>query len=465
MLTLARRILVALGLARTQVWQPGHYFSSGDEYQRWLESGTARIRDMVDMEELRLLLAHRNGYLREAALRRAGELHATALWTEVLGLCNDWVAPIRARAKRVSLGWLRDADISTLLPHLPALAELASRRREDHAAFVAQFESRLMEDQNLTSLFETAGASDSRKLARYCFALLERSAFPQARLIELGLAKADVTLQGRALQLIRSLSAGEQAGYALSLLASRRNYLRWYGLDMLWRADPAGAREVALGHLLSPYAALRDKAFKLSGLSREALLALAEQRLRSPGAGSSDIRVGLLLLASGGKKDCAGLVHSIYLKHPAPTVRGAALLTLARLSPEEAGPLLLPAVVSEFSAVGRAAMLAALALELKPSQAQWRELAAQANSATVAQRMHRWAHSMDKWLELAVLLEIACLHPQHRPFCFDGTRRWTVAFNRSWEALDAETREWIFSNLALLDGMGMKLDGLKFFLD
>ena len=325
MLTLARRILVALRLARTQVWQPGHYFSGGDEYQRWLESGTARIRDMVDIEELRLLLAHRNGYLREAALRRVGELRATALWTEVFGLCNDWVAPIRARAKRVSLGWLRDANAATLLPHLPALAELASRRREDHAAFVAQFESRLIEDQNLVSLFETARASDSRKLARYCFALLERSAFPQERLIELGLSSADVALQGRALQLIRCLSAGEQAGYARSLLASRRNYLRWYGLDMLWRADPAGAREVALSYLLSPYAALRDKAFKLSGLTREALLDLAEQRLRSPDASSSDIRVGLLLLASGGKKRLCRVGAFVFSQPPGSDGAGCRL--------------------------------------------------------------------------------------------------------------------------------------------
>jgi hypothetical protein len=433
MVTLIERIQVALGLARTQVWQPGHYFSSGDEYQRWLETGISRIRDMTDMQDLRLLLGHRNGYLREAALRRVNALQATALWSEVFQLCNDWVAPIRDRAKRTALGWLPDADIQTLLQHLPALADLRSRRREDHAALLAQFESWLVEDKNLAALFEAASASDSRKLSRYCFVLLERSTFSRARLIDLGLSKADVTLQGRALQMIRSQPASEQAGYVQSLLASRRNYLRWYGLDMLWRVDPAKAREVAMSHLLSPYAALRDKAFKLSGLSREALLAMAEQRLRSPGASSSDIRVGLLLLGSSGKKDYAELAHSIFLTHSAPTVRGAALLTLARLSPDDARPLLLPAVVSEISAVGRAAMQAALTLELKPSQAQWRELAAQATSAAVAQRLHRWARSLGKWLELALLLEIAGKHAQHSRFCFAGIQRWMVAFNNSWQ--------------------------------
>lgn len=462
---LLKRILGFLVEMEPPQWQSDRQFSDSSGYGRWLEIGIARIRDMDDVEELRLLLGHQNGYLREAALRRVDSLRTTALWTEVFGLCNDWVAPIRAKAKRVSLDWLRNADIKTLFPHLPALAELVSRRREDHAGFVAQFESRLMEDQNLAALFDAASTSDSRKLSRYCFVLLERSAFSRVRLIELGLGSADVTLQGRALQMIRSLPAGEQAAYAQLLLASRRNHLRWYGLDMLWRADPARAREVALRYLLSPYAALRDKAFKLSGLSRESLLALAEQRLRSPDAGSSDIRVGLLLLASSGKKDCAGLAHSFFLNHQAPTVRGAALLTLARLSPEEAGPLLLPAVVSEFSAVGRAAVLAALVLELKPSEAQWRELAAQASSPMVVQRTHRWAHSMDKWLELAVLLEIARLHPQHRQHCADGISRWMVAFNRSWEALGSESREWIFSNLTALKGTGLNLGELKFFLD
>lgn len=465
MVTLIDRIQVALGLARTQALHPEPYFSSNGEYTRWLEAGTARIRDMVDVEELRLLLAHRNGYLREAALRRVDQLHTTALWTEVFALCNDWVAPIRAKAKQVSLDWLRDADVKTLLPHLPALADLISRRREDHAAFVAQFESRLMDDQNLAALFEAASASDSRKLARYCFVLLERTAFPQVRLIELGLAKADVTLQGRALQMIRSLPAGEQAAYAQSLLASRRNYLRWYGLDMLWRVDPAKAGEVALSHLMSPYAALRDKAFKLSGLTREALLALAEQRLRSPDASSSDIRVGLLLLGSSGKKDYAELARSFFLTHPASTVQGAALLTLARLSPDDARPLLLPAVMSEISAVGRAAMLAALTLELRPSHVQWRELAAQATSDAVAQRLHRWARSLGKWLELALLLEIAGKHAQHSRFCFAGIQRWMVDFNNSWQTLDPAHREWIDSNLPCVNELGLDMKKLRFFVN
>lgn len=462
---LLKRILGFLVEVEPPQGQFDHHFSGASEYARWRQADIARIRGMVDVEALRPMLGHPNGYLREAALRRADELHATALWSEVFGLCNDWVAPIRNRAKRVSLDWLRDAGIETLLPHLPALAELISRRREDHAAFVAQFESRLMEDQNLAALFEAASASDSRKLSRYCFVLLERSTFPHVRLIELGLANADVTLQGRALQMIRSLPADEQAGYAQTLLASRRNYLRWYGLDMLWRVEPAQAREVALSHLLSPYAALRDKAFKLSGLSREALLALTEQRLRSRGASSSDIRVGLLLLGSSGKKDYAELARSFFLTHPASTVQGAALLTLARLSPDDARPLLLPAVMSEISAVGRAAMLAALTLELRPSHVQWRELAAQATSDAVAQRLHRWARSLGKWLELALLLEIASLHSGHNRFCLNGIQRWLGNFNNSWQTLDPAHREWIDSNLPRAGKLGVDMKTLEFFLN
>ena len=163
MATLIEKIQVALGLARTQASQPEPYFSSSDEYKRWLEAGISQIRDMADVEELRRLLGDGNGYLREAALSRVDSLHATALWTEVFGLCNDWVSPIRTKAKRVALDWLHDADVETLLPHLPALAELVSRRREDHADFIAKFDSRLIEDQNLAALFEAAGASTHGK--------------------------------------------------------------------------------------------------------------------------------------------------------------------------------------------------------------------------------------------------------------------------------------------------------------
>jgi hypothetical protein len=140
------------------------------------------------------------------------------------------------------------------------------------------------------------------------------------------------------------------------------------------------------------------------------------------------------------------------------------LLTLARVSPEEAGPLLLPAILSDFPAVGRAAMLAALTLELRPSQTQWRELAAQANSSAVAQRIHRWARSLGKWLELALLLEIASLHPQHRWLCLDGIQRWMVAFNNSWQILDAAHRAWIDSNLPRVMELGLDMKKLKFFL-
>jgi hypothetical protein len=234
---------------------------------------------------------------------------------------------------------------------------------------------------------------------------------------------------------------------------------------MLWRINPAEAREVAISHLMSPYAALRDKAFKLSGLTREALLTLTEKRLRSPGASSSDIRVGLQLLGSSGKKDYAELAHSFFLVHPAATVRGVALLTLARLSPDDARPLLLPAVANELSAVGRAAVQAALTLELKPSQAEWRELAAQSKPDAVAQRVHRWARELGKWLELALLLEIASKHPQHSRFCLTGIQRWMAGFNNSWQIQDSATRDWIDSNLPRAKEMGLDMKTLKFFLN
>jgi len=117
-LDLLKRILGFLVEMEPPQWQSDRQFSDSSGYGRWLEIGIARIRDMDDVEELRLLLGHQNGYLREAALRRVDSLRTTALWTEVFGLCNDWVAPIRAKAKRVSLDWLRNADIKTLFSAL-----------------------------------------------------------------------------------------------------------------------------------------------------------------------------------------------------------------------------------------------------------------------------------------------------------------------------------------------------------
>lgn len=440
------------------------YFSSFGDYLKWRQEEISKINRLQHHDELRPWLSHRDGYLRQAALLKAEALHATDLWTEVFERANDWVPGIRAQARRIALNWLHDASIDVLLPHLLALNNLLRGQRDDHAAFVVQFENWLLQTQNIPSLLKGARNFAQPQLARYCYFLLECTDLAPHQLIDLGLKSADVLTHDKALRLIQKLPSSDQARYAERLLDSRRDYLKWHGLDLLAKSDIGRARERAADYLLSPYTALRDKAHRLSGLSKAAVLAWVQSRVLLTSVPARELRVGLHLLSQTGDSQYTPLVQT-FLAHSSPSVQGAALKGLAMLLPDEARPEVLRWVTSDIAALGRAAMAAAKTLQLQPSLEQWQLLLARCERDAVAQRMLALARAQGKWLELGALLEIATLHPQHAAICKNTLINWIAHFNQSWVILDDPCKAWILSRLAVAEQIGSNKRQLDFFIN
>jgi hypothetical protein len=444
----------------------GHdfYYASSDEYKKWQSNEIEKISIEHSSAELLIWLKHHNGYLREAALRRVGVLEASSCWSSVLALVNDWVPAIRREAKSVALRWLNHADIDLFITHALALDALRLKQRETHVEFIDQFEAWLIQDQHIDCLVKAASNDLQPKLSRYCFSLLLRTNLSRSQLIDLGLKSSNVVVQEKILQLIRKMPSDQQLQYAHRLLNSKRNFLCWYGLDFLRQHASELAHQQSFNYLLSPYTALRDKAHSLCGLSKPELLEFLWQKVQLVNASSNEIVVGLQLLSNTKDKKYLSFVEACF-SHGSNRVRAASLLALVKLSPDAAEPIAVSAILSDSPSIGRAGVAVVKTLQIQPSQEQWKSLIQQSQSEMVIGRILNWSNSTNKWIELAVLLEIAASQPKYAVVCKDRLLAWKQKINYTWLQLDDANRLWILKNIQFSTQLGSSPKAIQFLMD
>jgi hypothetical protein len=145
------------------------YYAGGVEYKQWLTARIDEINTEVNTDKLKLWLEHRNGYLREAALKRVENFRATECWSQVLELANDWVPVIRTEAKRIAERWLDDASFQEFFLHALALDALRFKQRENHISLIEKYESWLIQDRHIDLLIGAAENTPIQKPARYSF--------------------------------------------------------------------------------------------------------------------------------------------------------------------------------------------------------------------------------------------------------------------------------------------------------
>ncbi len=88
------------------------------------------------VDTLRELTHHHNGYVREKAVVALALKQDVAALGDLLICVNDWVKPIHLAAVDAVKALLTPANVPAFIAHLPALRQLAARKRYDHREFV-----------------------------------------------------------------------------------------------------------------------------------------------------------------------------------------------------------------------------------------------------------------------------------------------------------------------------------------
>lgn len=285
------------------------------------------------VDELSARIGDRDGYVREAALKRAAELASPTLLPAIVERLNDWVPQVRALAQKVLLDMLPALDTADALRLLPAVQHLRQAGRADHSAWIASFERALVEKAGARAIVDGLLDPDVR-VARACWKVTEAAGLspPEAVIARLLPASRDIVLAQHAAESIFHLPLAARGPLFRRALESGFGMVRAIALRPVLAEESAEndalARRMATDTnnwvrlIASAYLARR-------GIDTAAILAAA---LRAEGAGSTTIRASLAGLAELGASGQLDLVRA-HTGHPLARVQVSAYLAWLRLEP------------------------------------------------------------------------------------------------------------------------------------
>lgn len=170
----------------------------------------------------------RNGFVREAALKRLGLVREPWVLPLLFERANDWVMPVRVLARALLHSRIKRYPAFEFAPYLAMVSELRNKKRTDHLGLVRSIEKALLNEPGHVGLRQ-AIANDDRRVRRLAYGLL------------FTLAKVDVSLIENALN---------DSDIVVRLSAAKFVCRRGYGLAELLLTNPSAAvRRLGLGEL------------------------------------------------------------------------------------------------------------------------------------------------------------------------------------------------------------------------
>jgi len=210
-----------------------------DEVRR--RDSTARLIDF---------LCDSNGYVREAAVKRAAQLDAPALLLPVAVRLNDWVPAVRDQAREAVLQMLANRSPDTngeiLMRLLLDVQHLKQARRADHGGWIARFEPLFIDVMGARRIVDAIDNAPPA-LAQACFSLADRYRLAdKVDLCRRGLArKGNVVLAHLAIAMARDLAPQDSRRIYRQALCSTVGPVRAEALRALLRDDDGDPKPLA----------------------------------------------------------------------------------------------------------------------------------------------------------------------------------------------------------------------------
>lgn len=428
----------------------------------WVKPDIEKAQAAQHDSELVVLLSHRNGYVREAAVTRSAELLLPTILPHLMPRINDWVPQVRQAANKAVEAYLYADKFEDVLDALPSVYWLKNCGRADHAAFIERIEQFLVKNRR---------ASEIPVILTKRIGLHARSLFDLAwkhnlaskpELIRAGLASKDVPTSRRSCRAVHELPEKERMSFARELLKKRSGWLRYDGLLIVSRLEPSKAKDAAELNLLAEYAPLRELAERLSGWSKEELASLRRNTLQSKQANSATIRTAIKLCGILKDKSCEPVLEN-FLLDKRPSFRGSALLALTRISPGKFNEKVFEFLKDEAPAANHAALVAFIEGGLKMTPSEWKICAQATRIDGHFQRLIALSCRIDKWEHLGALLEYSA-QGKFSDLIKSQLQVWRYQFNYSFMQPSQQQLEWIKSNLPNYTGKLPSVAEIAFYL-
>ena len=204
---------------------------------------------------------HNYGYVREAAVDVLSVSDDPLAVAFLLIRANDWVPPVRDAAARGIRGQLSRKGAAPFIPYLELVDRLRKAGRNNLRPLGESILAALAAPEAAASL-RAGCASESRVVRRRCFeiAFVART-FDLRVLVSTGLRDQDtvvrtLTAQGAA----RALAWTDLEPFIPEMLSSSSPAARYSALDIVWKREGAGSRELQERFALDPHPHVRGTA-------------------------------------------------------------------------------------------------------------------------------------------------------------------------------------------------------------
>jgi hypothetical protein len=210
----------------------------------------------VDM--LRECTRYHSGYVREAALRRCVELALPELFSAVVERLNDWVPKVRQVARTAIVTLLPRVPPERILAELPVILRLHSGGRGDHASWLDQFETILIQAIAPDDIIAAAQGNNVH-VARACAHLIwKHRLLESTALIALILRRRDdIVLACQAVQMCSQLPRSAQVAQYYQAARSHFGPVRVLAIRALLDISDVDRMQVATSALQDVQGAVR----------------------------------------------------------------------------------------------------------------------------------------------------------------------------------------------------------------
>lgn len=299
---------------------------------------------------LGLLSFHRNGFVRQEAVRRLAEVRDGSELPFLLIRQNDWVLPVADDAQAAVKNRINDTYLSHLVRSLRLVLHLNTFSRYDHSSIVDGTIDILLDEKFHDVLRKVVVSSERevrRRVVRYG---LEKQGEHRIRLVSVGLESDDPIVRLRCCRAAPLVYKSSRLAAVLNRLKKDRFMpVRREAILIESGQFPTGARETWQQALLDSSRSIRELArFHLAKLGYTEFAGFYRRAI----ADSPDSRSAIEGLAETCDSSDLGFFKRL-LQHPLPSRRCAAIRALSRVQREAAVADIVPLLNNDSPSVVR----------------------------------------------------------------------------------------------------------------
>jgi hypothetical protein len=411
---------------------------SGTSWSVLRADDVARFQEPTDIGVLALASMHRNGRVREAALIRLAARSTGEELPYLLLRLNDWVTPVRERARQVVSARLQPVFAEAFVRCIPLIEQTCKGQRGDHDWLMRSLEAVLVESSDA---LRAGCASDDREIRRLCLQIAVHANVPWLEVALHGaLRDPDPILRlsaGKAL-LAR---ANDLPALVNELLRDGFMPVRREALGALIEAKTGNSEAALIAALLDRHGSIREMArYHLRGIIDPA------EHYR---AAIRSLRGSRLAIAIRGLAESEGDASAIapFIDAPEVCVRRAAISAVGRLDGRRYEEALFAALTHPAPGVSKEATVALTWRAPELDEARLRALLAH-SSVLVRKHALRLVTGLPKWPQLRGLL-IACRDRNESiaERAITAVGRWLSRYNRSFVIPTKEQVKNVFDEL------------------